>query len=359
LSHTTSYSGGQFAYPLEIHNTSVTGTINTDQWYNYISLNLSLNNIKTNQYYSNVYILNVVTDNPSINLINSITTLNNLSTAYTQGCRVWSANPDYILSMTPSGIVPYVYITNGSSIPNNTATGTTTAGSDQGYINLLYNNIWNISNNSNTNTELLVANGAFTTNHNPYYTDYSIYNGNIGLNSGINYSTLSGTKYATFAWKVNSLSGTYTNLYFVLNMKNALYYNSTDQSFYFDNTYSKPLRMFYRYETNTNFTATSSNWGTFNNGTSYYANTTWISFNANSSQGITLLATLDNITNYNNATTICNQSLVVPTSNQNPGNVTFQLNNPQVYLNTTAYLYLRIGIPDGYDAFSNVSAYLS
>ncbi len=357
LSHvTSSISGGQFSYPLTIKNTNVSGNIVESYNNNGISLNLSLNNIANNESFSNVDSLSVITDYQSVQLANAVKTLNNLATSQVQGYRVWSAPSDTYETMDPSGIVPFVYIETLGQTPYGTAT------SDQGYIDISYNNTWDISNTGTyTNNELLIAAGNFTTNS-TYYLDYSTYNGNGNQNT-VNYSNLSGTKYATFAWNINDLTTNYSNLNFTITTASTLYQNSNDASYYFTNSQSFPLQLYFRYQTQTNFTASLSNWGESDG--SYYPNTTWISFNASGVLNTnTTDYTIDNITNSANATTVYGTtSTTIPNNQSIPAgtSITFTVSNPTVNLQNpnASYLYLRIGIPNGYDAFNNVKAYLS
>lgn len=349
-------AGGYFNPTVTITNNNIQGTIVSSYNTNGISLNINYNNIKSSNNTNNISNISVISDIPSVILANSIKTLNVLGTISTQGYRVWSANPDYGQTMNPTGIVPYVYIANGGSTPTNSSSGSTTSSSNKGYIDLPYNNIWNISSNTLTNHELLISNGGFTTNSSNYL-DYSIYNGNGNQNAGINYNTLNGTKYATFAWNFPSNSTLYTQLYFVINFSSPLYKNQANNNFsYFDNNYSKPLQLYYRFEYTNNVT-------TWSNGTSnIYPNTTWISINSTTTSN-TIATTSNTIA----TTTICNFSnannvywFATATTN-NSNQYTFKTSLPSLgFSSYNSTLYLRIGIPDDETTtFSNVSSYVS
>ena len=255
--------------------------------------------------------------------------------------------------MNPPGIVPYVFINNGATIPDGTATGSTTSSSNEGYINVSYNNVWNISSNSNTNQELLIANGNFTTNS-TYYKNYTTFNGNGNLNSGYDYSGLSGKKYATFAWNVSSITNV-NYLNFVINFGTTnLYYSDTNSAWYFNQSFTDLLELYYRFEYNSNV----NQWGQYQDG-KYYATTTWITINKQIGSTYSIV----NVTNQANSDNVykISGSLISPTGSQTSGDVTFKISIPTIYLGdpNVATLYLRIGIPSGYNTFSNVLAYVT
>ncbi len=338
---------------ISITNNSVSSTISSS-YQKSIGFSITFNNLNGQGSYTFTS-LSVIVDLPSYSLANSIKTLNSLSTSQVQGYRVWSAPSDTYQTMNPTGIVPFVYIESGGQTPYGSAV------TDQGYIDISYNNTWDISNAATyTNKELLIAAGNFTTNA-AYYLNYSTYSGNGNLNT-VNYTTLSGTKYATFAWNINNLTENYSNLNFTITTASILYQNSNDASYYFTNSQSFPLQLYFRYQTQSNFT-TSENWGLSNG--SYYPNTTWISFNAS---GVLNTNTTDyninNITDSSKAKTVYGTTST--TDQTNPivpagTSITFTISNPTVNLQNpnASYLYLRIGIPNGYNAFNNVEAYLS
>jgi hypothetical protein len=356
----TNISGEQFVNPITITNNSLTGSVLSSYKIN-ISLSIKFNNLYGEGSQNNFASINVICDQPSYNLITNTlaTTIQNLGTLTSgkPGYRVWSANVDSGIpgggTMTPSGIVPYVFINNGATIPDGTPTGSTTSTSNKGYINVSYNNVWNISSNSNTNQELLIANGNFTTN-NTYYKNYTTFNGNGNLNSGYDYSGLSGKKYATFAWNVSSITNV-NYLNFVINFGTTnLYYSNTNSAWYFNQSFTDLLELYYRFEYNSNV----NQWGQYQNG-NYYATTTWITINKQIGSTYSIV----NVTNQANSDNVYNisGSLISPTGSQTSGNVTFKISIPTIYLGdpNVATLYLRIGIPSGYNTFSNVLAYVT
>ena len=103
-----------------------------------------------------------------------------------------------------------MYISKGSSIPNGTADASA------GYSTVPYDNSWNISLSSTTygvSSELLIANGYFTTSS-TYYLNYATdFSG--GVQNLVNYSLINmyinGYRYATFAWQLSPPSGTNYN----------------------------------------------------------------------------------------------------------------------------------------------------
>lgn len=344
---------------INITNTNITPTTISSTYQTSINLDISYNNIHSSGQTASIYTLNVIVDVSSNLLANSITTLNDLSGSASLGYRVWSAPTDYQENMNPTGIVPFVFINNGFSIPNNTATGNTTyTGTGEGYVDISYNNIWDISNNNLTNQELLIAAGNFTTNP-AYYINYSDASGNGNLNTGIDYSNLSGTRFSTFAWNVSNItSGTYNTLNFQINFTNQLWKNTQASNFaFFDSGFTQQLLLFYRFEYN-NY-VTQAYWGA--NGASYYPNTTWISINSSNSNPTTINAVT--ICNYLNVNNVYWTTTTISNTNNNY-NYTFSTGLPTISLNNSlnnATLYLRIGIPDNLttNSFNNVYAYLS
>lgn len=364
LTHVTSgISGGKFVNPITINNNSVQASSVSSSYNTSISTSITFNNL-VGQNSASLPSISVICDQPSYNLITNIlaTSIQNLGTSVLgyKGYRVWSANVDsgipssfLVLTMNPPEIVPYVFINNGATIPDGTATGSTTSSSNEGYINVSYNNVWNISSNSNTNQELLIANGNFTTNS-TYYKNYTTFNGNGNLNSGYDYSGLSGKKYATFAWNVSSITNV-NYLNFVINFgTTTLYYSNTNSAWYFNQSFTDLLELYYRFEYNNNV----NQWGQYQNG-NYYATTTWITINKQIGSTYSIV----NVTNQANSDNVYNisGSLISPTGSQTSGNVTFKISIPTIYLGdpNVATLYLRIGIPSGYNTFSNVLAYVT
>lgn len=357
LTHVTSesISAGKFVNPITINNNNVQATSVSSAYNTNISISITFNNLfgQSSASYPNI---NVICDQPSYNLITNIlaTSIQNLGTLVSgyKGYRVWSANVDSGVPnsgiMSPSGIVPYPYILSGTNMPNGSV-----AQSDTGYVSQQYSNNWNIATNTYANQELLVANGNFTTN-NTYYKNYENFNGNGNLNSGYDYSGLSGKKYATFAWNVSSITNV-NYLNFVINFGTTnLYYSNTNSAWYFNQSFTDLLELYYRFEYNEDVTQ----WGKYSNG-NYYATTTWITIN----KQIGSIYSIDNVTDKNNSNYVYNisGSLISPTGAQTSGNVTFKISIPTIYLGDTnvATLYLRIGIPNGYNTFSNILAYVT
>jgi hypothetical protein len=331
----------------------------------------NFNSIYGSGTYSNIGTIDVIFDFPSYNMWKNLTTLNSLSTSGTSGYgtsgyRVWSAPADYYeVVMDPSGIVPYVYIQDTWNIPNNTANGFDSSTQAEGYISVPYNNIWNISSsNTNTSQELLLANGYFTTNKN-YYLDYDAsYNGNT-LNTGYNYTNLAssytnngltGFKTATFAWDISNNLTQYTNINFVIVFKQTLYKNSSTGFYYFSESTqdsTTQLGLYYRFENRDDVTL----WGSDSvNG--YYPTTTWISINSNTTgQSSSISANI--ICSSENSTNVYWSSLNTTYPLISGNQYIFQSSLPTIYLNNNATLYLRIGIPNGYDGFNSIYAYVS
>lgn len=351
---------GSFNNTISITNPSISSTISA--LYNtQISLDISLNNLNSSSYYSSIATLNVIVDVSSNLLASSLTSLSSLGANPTLGYRVWSAPVDYGETMTPSGIVPFVYITSGSNIPNNTTTGSTPSGNDIGYVDVSYNNIWNISANSLANEELLIAAGNFTTNNN-YYLKYSDASGNGNLNSLIDYTSLSGTKFATFAWNISNINpNPYNQINFKIYFTSSIYQNTTTGFYYLDSNKSYQLLLFYRFELNEHI-GEQAYWGSPGGVT--FPNTTWISINSETLAQTINTSTICDFGNKNNI--YWNTASLNSPPNTNPPTppYTFTTTLPTINLNTNATLYLRIGIPNDVSnsftsSFSNVYAYLS
>jgi hypothetical protein len=354
----TNKIGDQFNTFIDISNNSVGPITISDSYHKSIQLDISFKNLYGSGSKTNANTINVICDTPSYTLSNSIKTLNGLTITPSIGYRVWSANVDSGVpsgTMDPSGIVPYPYILSGTTLPNETQ-----AGSDQGYVDISYNNVWNIASNLVTNQELLVANGKFTTNSN-YYLNYSSISSANG-NNDVNYSALDttgnhGIKFSTFAWNAIDISPSYKNLNFEINLSSNIYYQNTKNTFFFDTAYTKPLYLFYRFEYTTNVAA----WGSPDSGTNYYPNTTWISINTSTTdenQG----NNTTNVCNINNVEKVYYNAATFPsTSNsQLSGTITIKSVRPTINISSySATLYLRIGIPNGYDGFSFINCYLS
>jgi hypothetical protein len=366
LTHVTpaSISSGKFVNQINITNTSLQASSVSSSYSTSILLNITFNNLY-GQGSASLPSINVICDQPSYNLItnflsSSILNLGQSTSGY-KGYRVWSANVDSGIpgggTMNPSGLAPYPYVVSGFSIPNGTATGSTPSNSNQGYVNIPYNNIWDISNNTLTNQEILIANGIFTTNSNNYYLNYGLIssaNGNTVNYTGLANTGNNGLKFSTFAWNLNQQSSysTLTSINFTLNLTSQIFYQSTSNTWFFDSTFTKPLYLFYRFEYTNNVTT----WGSDNQGNSY-PNTTWISVNTSTSNTGNNTA---NVCNFANIKNIYYLAATTPSTSPASGLVTFTASRPTVDLiDYLATLYLRIGIPNGYDGFSNITCYLS
>jgi hypothetical protein len=360
-SNITNTTNGKFANPINITNNSLQASSVSSTYNTLISLNITFNNLY-GQGSASLPTINVICDQPSYNLITNLlsSSILNLgpSTSGYKGYRVWSANVDSGIpgggTMNPSGLAPYPYIVNGFSIPNGTATGSTPSNLNQGYVDVSYNNIWDISNNTLTNQEILIANGIFTTNSNNYYSNYgsiSSANGNTFDYTGLANTGNNGLKFSTFAWNLNNT--TLSNINFTLNLTSLIYYQSTSNTWFFDNnTFTKPLYLFFRLEYTNNVTT----WGNNNQGNPY-PNTAWISVNTSTSFTDTNPTNICNIANIKN---IYYAAATTQSTSPASGLVTFTAGRPAVDVNDyLATLYLRIGIPNGYDGFSNITCYLS
>jgi hypothetical protein len=356
----TNTTNGQFANPINITNNSLQASSVSSSYSTSISLSITFNNLYGQGSSNSIPNINVICDQPSYNLITNLlsSSIQNLgsSTSGYKGYRVWSANVDSGIpnggTMNPSGLAPYPYIVNGFSIPNGTATGSTPSTSTQGYVNVQYFNGWDISNNTVTNQEILIANGTFTTSSTKYlnYGSVSSANGNTFNYSGLASTGNNGLKFATFAWNINNTN--LSNLNFTLNLTSQIFYQSTSFTWFFDNIFTKPLYLFYRLE----YTNNVSTWGNDNQGNAY-PNTTWISVITPTSNTGNSPTNVCNIANIQNI-----YYLAATTTSTSPasGPVTFTATRPAVDVNNyPATLYLRIGIPDGYDGFSNITCYLS
>lgn len=351
----TTITNGKFSNPITINNNNLTKLSSSvsPSYQTNISLSITFNNL-FGQNSALLPNISVICDQPSYNLITNTlaTSIQNLGTSVSgyKGYRVWSANVDSGIpgggTMDPSGIVPYPYIIDQTHTPNNTTTSYDIyTGSGKGYLDISYNNVWNISLNSNTNQELLIANGNFTTNS-TYYKDYSLdFSGNGNLN---NYSGLSGKKYATFVWDVNSSQ---SNIYFQIQFTNSL--TQFQNYYYYDSNHTKQLELYYRFEYKTDVTTTS--WGEIGSTGTYYPNTTWISINStttgNSGVPNDKICNSSNIKNvYWNPASITSNTYLY----------TFKAQSPVLYIVNNARLYLRIGMPDNVtNNFSSVNCYYS
>ena len=350
-----SITNGSFNNTISITNPSISSTI-SQSYYQYISLDISLNNLYSSSYSSPIATLNVIVDVSSNLLASSLTSLSSLGANPTLGYRVWSAPVDYEVTMNPSGIVPFVYIANNNPIPTNSRTGSIPSGNNIGYVDVSYNNIWDISANSLANEELLIAAGNFTTN-NIYYIDYSDASGNGNLNSLIDYTGLSGTKFATFAWNISSINpNPYNQINFKIYFTGSITKNTTTGFYYLDSNKSYQLLLFYRFELNEHI-GEQAYWGS--SGGSTYPNTTWISINSDTGSSQTI--NTSTICDFGNKNNIYWNTASVDSTNPP---CTFTTTLPTINLNTNATLYLRIGIPNDVSnsftsSFSNVYAYLS
>jgi hypothetical protein len=337
LTHTNYNSGTTLPTPLSFTNPSVSATISTSYSKSIILSQIVSNNIYGSTTTPLTNQIDIIVDLPSYTLVYStlaqtIQTINSSTTKY--GYRVWSPAP---ITITQQGnsytVVPYTYIQSSTSIPNNTATGSTPATANEGYISTPYNNIWDIHNNSLTNQELLVANGHFTTSS-TYYLNYSTY-----INNSLDYSSLSGTKYATFAWKLGS--GIYTSVSIIINFSSQLYSNGT--FYYTDSSYSGPIGLYIRFEDNDNVTYFDS---------SNLDNTTWISLNSNTGSNYQLSSS-----NFYLSNNILWSSPTVTNSNTT---YTFKTNvNISVSSSQNITLYSRISIPNSYNGFNNIQAIMN
>ena len=336
----------------------ISGTF-VQKYNNNITLyDISYQNISSSNYQLLNRRINVIVDPSSASLASAInpTSIPKLTSSYSTGYRVWSASS--LTTNDPSGIVPYLYISNGSYIPNGT-----NAQTNVGYSTVPYDNSWNISLSSTTygvSSELLIANGYFTTSS-TYYLNYATdFSG--GVNNTVNYSPsnmyTSGYRYATFAWDMSSsTSGITVSLIF----NNTMYLNNIGYVYFDQSATSLPLQLVYRFGDTQN-TAT---FGPTLTG-DYYPNTTWI--NLNSTAGTSLNGTNAYSPTLNalyNAPTISPAQtqglLVTPVSAGNTISYT-TTTFPQsiaTISDDTIYLYVRIGIPSGTYGFNNVKALCS
>jgi hypothetical protein len=221
-----------------------------------IKMSIIANNIFGSSLSAFSNALNLLVDVPSTNFVKATTpqaatpNLNTLGqgSALIPGYRIWSG------IVRPVPLPPY--ISGGGSIPTNSATtSNATATGDQGYSSFPYNQLWNIALNSDTNQELLVANGNFTTDP-QYYINYSSFN--TPNNSSIDYSSIAIEnlyRYATFVWNVSAFSSnSLTNIILKFQIPSA---NQTATL--------NAMQIFYRTEDSTNLTnfsegSNSSTW---------------------------------------------------------------------------------------------------
>ena len=346
LSNVTNYSQSDVSLneTIDISNSQITGTFSQTYNTSIILNDISLNNIVDSINFVPASSINTIVDYPSYELVNNIQTIQTLSSSSgaLPGYRVWSAPSSN--TMDPSGIVPYLYISSGSDIPNGTANVS------MGYSDISYNNSWDISNLTSiygVSSELLIANGYFTTNHD-YYLDYSgNYSG--GIQNAVNYLPSNmGTeyRYATFVWDISN--NNYNNVTVSIDFSNTTLYTNTNGYIYFDENLTQALGLYYRLGDNY-----VDSFGTYNS-TTYYPNTLWISMNSNPNIQI-------NATNaYQDSSSVYYAS---PTSISNITNGYLSVNTafPQsmaTITGDTIYLYVRIGIPDLINGFNNVTAQL-
>ena len=343
LDNVTGYNDVSFNETISITNDGISGSLNTTQWYDNITLyDISYQNIYgyNTKTFTDISISTIVDYQSYTLAYNTIPQSIYSAVTNTNGYRVWSAPSS--TGFDPPGVVPNLYITSGSSTPNGTAT------SDEGYWNIQYNNYWDISNLNTTNTygvssELLIANGHFTTN-NEYYLDYSgNYSG--GIQNTVNYSQsnmyTTGYRYATFAWIITSGNTFSISMQF---LNNNIYLNDIGYAYFVNGS---PLNIFYRLESQTN----PSDFGVTSPGaTTYYPNTVWISINSVTSYSGSTVNVYQNSNNVYYAAptnTFSSTSYVLTMNVSLPPNINFDY---------SIIFYLRIGMPDGYDGFSSVTS---
>jgi hypothetical protein len=340
LNNVTGISGESLNSTISITNSSVTGgtvsnsynksiTLSSINIYNIIGSATASSSLTNN-------VINVIVDPQSASLASAINPskgIQTIGTIPTTGYRVWSAPS--LINNSPPGIVPNLYISANSNIPNGT-NGSTAIG----YSDISYNNSWNISLSSSiygVSSELLIANGSFTTSSS-YYLNYDA-SYSDGVQNTVNYSLgnmYQGYRYATFAWIMPyNTSGITVTINFI----NTMYKNTTNGYAYFDSTTSSsPLQLFYRFGD----TLQTDNFGLYNTN-KYYPNTTWISLNSDTGNSYisavngyssTLSPLWDSTVtiNYNSSLSITYTTGNFPSSNYD-------------FTSDTIYLYVRVGIP--------------
>jgi dUTPase len=353
LNNVTGKSGVSLNNTISITNSSVSGTLSSTYNNNITLSTINLYNIfGSTTVSSNLTnnVINVIVDPQSASLASNISTsIPTVGTnGSTTGYRVWSAPSSN--AFDPSGIVPNLYISTNSYYPNSQA-GNSQAITSMGYSSTSYYNNWNISQSSTTygvSSELLIANGYFTTNS-TYYLNYATdFSG--GMPNSVNYlptNMYQGYRYATFAWELAPLASTtlsYSNLIVNIYFNNYMYIDSLTSYVYFDQEFLSPLEIYYRVENSDNVTSFGDP-----------PNTAWISMNSSFNQY--------QFTGNNGYT---NSPYVYWATQQNVNtsgsNKTFTFKTVFPVINVkqdnTYYLYVRIGMPYGQYSFNNVTSQL-
>jgi hypothetical protein len=251
-----------------------------------------------------------------------------LSTSNPEGCYATPNN-------TPSN-----YLYNGSSYSN------------LNYASTKFENARNIKDDTDYKFDLIISNGLCTSNS-IYYIDYSPYN-------GPNYSSLanSGTRYATFAWKVNTFSislgsTAYNFINFKLGNTTSTLFPSDGSVYTHSSISNSKFLLYYRLEDTANLNLTgTTGWTTLTS--------PWIDGNAYDSSG----------TMYPNPGTNTTQTGSILKGLSSPftsssTSTTFKVKIPNpistnVTSSTNLYIYCRIGLNMTFPfSFSSIQASLS
>jgi hypothetical protein len=309
-------------------NRTITPTL-TNIYSKNIQITSTINNVVSSIGYTSS--IDTIIDDKSYKLVSSTTptipkTIDNITTSYSIGCRIWSAP-----SVT-NKTYPLLNFDNNN------------------YCDIIYNNQWNITTSNFVNgligsgyidatTELQIVEGLFRTKqYTNAYLDYSSTNSN----SGIVYSTVTSTgyRYATFVWKLTSLQNI-KSLTFTIND----FYGPTitingSSSLTVDGSV---LDIYYMFQDITNLNTYSSS----------ILNTPWI--NANDISTNSTQVNMGNFFNidYNGQLGGLKTATASPTTTP-----TFNVFFPSVSnINTNTYLYCRIGLPMNKNiGFSSISA---
>lgn len=304
---------------------------------------LKINTIATNLYGSTSQVLsngvNILYDQTSFTLANTtfINTTSILTAYTTSGYRLLStSNPEGCFA-TPNN-TPSNYLYNGLSSYSN-------------YASTKFDNTKSIKDDTDYKSDLIISDGLCTSNSS-YYIDYSPFN-------GPNYSSLAstGTRYATFAWKVDtgSVNTAYNFINFRLgNTSSTLF--SSNGSVYTSSALqlNSKFLLYYRLEDTANLNSTGiTGWTTLTSpwidGNAFDASgTMYPGPGANTTQTSSILKGLSAAFTANSTTTIFKVKIPNPIS------------NTSVSSSTNLYIYCRIGLNMAYPfSFNNIQALLS
>lgn len=282
--------------------------------------------------------VNILYDQASFTLANTtFTSATAILNAYSTSCyRLRSTSNPEGCRATPNN-TPSNYLYNGLSYSS--------------YASTKFDNTKSIKDDTDYKSDLIISEGLCTSNT-IYYIDYSIY-------GGTNYSSLSSvTRYATFAWKIDTpaiSSGTYNFINFKLGNTFSTLFSSNGSvytSVYPSSHPDSKFLLYYRLEDTANLNSTGVGWTTLTS--------PWIDGNAfdasgtmypvpgeNTTQTSYILKGLSSAFTANSTTTVFKVKIPNPIS------------NTSVTSSTNLYIYCRVGLNMAYPfSFNNIQAQL-